>query len=57
MKDKYISLKEYKKYYTKIPIDELKKHNTKFINDKIIEYKDYFDQMFRDIDTNVKLDE
>ena len=57
MKDKYISLKEYKKYYTKIPIDELKKHNTKFINDKIIEYKDYFDQMFRDIDPNVKLDE
>lgn len=57
MKDKYISLKEYKKYYTKIPIDELKEHNTKFINDKIIEYKDYFDQMFRDIDPNVKLDE
>ena len=57
MKDKYISLKEYKKYYTKIPIVELKEHNTKFINDKIIEYKDYFDQMFRDIDPNVKLDE
>ena len=57
MKDKYISLKEYKKYYSKISIDELKKHNTKFINDKIIEYKDYFDQMFRDIDPNVKLDE
>ena len=57
MKDKYISLKEYKKYYTKIPIDELKEHNRKFIIDKIIEYKDYFDQMFRDIDPNVKLDE
>ena len=57
MKDKYISLKEYKKYYSKIPIVELKEHNTKFINDKIIEYKDYFDQMFRDIDPNVKLDE
>lgn len=30
MKDKYISLKEYKKYYSKIPIVELKEHNTKF---------------------------
>lgn len=34
----------------------LKKHNRKYVDDKLIKYKDYFDNMFVDIDKNVVLD-
>ncbi len=33
------------------------KHNEKFINDKLVEYKIYFDDMFKNIDYNIILDE
>lgn len=31
-------------------------HNDEFINNKLVEYKDYFDKMFDNIDKNIKLD-
>lgn len=33
------------------------KHNCDFLNNKLIEYKSYFDDMFKDIDSNILLDE
>ena len=33
------------------------KHNCDFLNNKLIEYKSYFDDMFKDIDSNTLLDE
>lgn len=39
-------------------IDEIiSRHNEKFIEKKLVEYKDYFDHIFDDIDSNIKLDE
>src|SRR5574344_485929 len=35
----------------------IESHNNKYIEDKLIEYKDYFDHMFDYIDTAIKLDE
>lgn len=32
-------------------------HNDKFINNKLVEYKNYFDNLFKGIDDNVKLDD
>ena len=34
----------------------LKKHNRKFVDDKLIKYKDYFDNMFTNIDKKIVLD-
>ena len=34
----------------------LKKHNRKYVDDKLVKYKDYFDNMFIDIDKNIILD-
>ena len=34
----------------------VKMHNTNFVNKKLIDYKDYFDNMFKDIDKNILLD-
>lgn len=35
----------------------ISKHNEKFINQKLVEYKDYFDTIFKDIDPEIVLDE
>ena len=34
----------------------LKKHNRSYVDDKLIKYKDYFDNMFSNIDKNIILD-
>lgn len=34
----------------------LKKHNRTYVDDKLIKYKEYFDNMFTDIDKNIILD-
>ena len=54
-------LKDNKKYINilKIVNDKnklLKKHNRSYVDDKLIKYKDYFDNMFVDIDRNIILD-
>lgn len=38
-------------------VEILKKHNSYFLNRKLIEYKDYFDNMFEKIDANILLDD
>lgn len=35
----------------------IKRHNENFVKKKLIEYKEYFDNMFKDIDPNIVLDE
>ena len=35
----------------------INEHNSKFISRKLVEYKDYFDNLFKDIDPNILLDE
>ncbi|MCM1370373.1 MAG: UvrD-helicase domain-containing protein [Clostridium sp.] len=35
----------------------IKKHNDDFINQKLILYKNYFDNIFKNIDSNIKLDD
>jgi len=49
---KYISYKEYKKYCednnVQVNISELEEMNEKFINEKLVEYKKYFDDIFGD---------
>ena len=57
--DKYISRKLVIKNdldYSKHEQDIIS-HNKKFIANKLIELKDYFDNMFKDIDPNIILDE
>ena len=57
--DKYISRKLVIKNdldYSKHEQDIIN-HNKKFIANKLIELKDYFDNMFNDIDPNIILDE
>lgn len=58
---KYISYKEYKKYCEdnniQIDIDKLEKQNECFINEKLEEYKEYFDNIFENNDVNIHLDE
>lgn len=54
-------LKDNKKYTNilKIVNDKnklLKKHNRSYVDDKLIKHKDYFDNMFVDIDRNIILD-
>ena len=48
----YISYKE-----KKITEEERKEHNKEFIKRKLIEEKEYFDNMFKEIDKNIMLDE
>ena len=59
--DKYISYNEYKDFCEKNNIvaneEELNEINQKFIEEKLIEYKEYFDHMFTDVGENIKLDE
>ena len=59
--DKYLSYKEYKNYCeeNKLEIDEeeLNKINEEFIERKLIEYKDYFNNMFTDVGEKINLDE
>lgn len=56
MQDKYISVKEKNKYYKNISDLQIKIHNEKFIQKKEKEYKNYFNNMFKDVDNNIKLD-
>lgn len=59
--DKYISEKEYKEFAIKknLPIDinKLKARNEKFVDDKLIEYKSYFDNIFATSNTKINLDD
>ena len=56
--DKYISVKDIEKYFfnNEEIYEDVKKHNEEFIKRKLIEYKDYFDNMYNGVD-NVVLDE
>lgn len=58
---KYVSYKQYKKYCEEnglqIDINELEKQNKKFIEEKIIEYKEYFDNIFENNSEKIHLDE
>lgn len=60
-KDKYISYNEYKEFCknNNIDINEkwLSERNNKFIHKKLIEYNQYFDNIFTDVGENIKLDE
>lgn len=47
----------YISYNEKIENTERKLQNEKFIQHKLIEEKEYFDNMFKNIDNNIKLDE
>lgn len=59
--DKYISETEYKEFaiQNNFIIDNLKRKekNEEFITRKLIEYKDYFDTLFGDDNSKIKLDE
>ena len=59
--DKYVSFKEYKNYCksNNIEFDEnsLNERNDKFVEKKLIEYKEYFDHIFTDVGENINLDE
>lgn len=59
--DKYISYNEYKEFCknNNIDINEkwLSERNNKFIHKKLIEYNQYFDNIFTDVGENIKLDE
>lgn len=58
---KYISYKEYKRYCEEnniqINISELEKINEKFIEEKLIAYKEYFDNIFGNNEEKIYLDE
>lgn len=60
-KGKYISYKEYQKYCEEnnLKFDEeyLSSLNDKFIDEKLIEYKTYFDEMFSKTEDKINLDE
>lgn len=59
--NRYIGYNEYKKFCEKnsININEnlLNEKNNKFLKENLIEYKDYFDNIFTDVGENIKLDE
>ena len=59
--NKYISYIEFKNFCEKNNIvindDLLNERNSKFINETLIEYKEYFDHMFADAGENIKLDD
>lgn len=60
-KEKYVSYNEYKEFCKKnnIDINEefLNETNQKFIETKLIEYKEYFNRMFTDVGEGINLDE
>lgn len=60
-KDRYIGYTEYKNFCEKnnlqINEDLLNKKNNDFVEEKLIEYKDYFDHIFIDVGENINLDE
>lgn len=59
--DKYISYNEYRDFCKKsdkeINEEALNIRNNKFIEEKLIEYKEYFDHIFTDVGENINLDE
>lgn len=55
MLNDYISKKDAKVF--KITEHERNELNKKYINNKLIELKDYFDNLYNDVDNNIKLDE
>lgn len=59
--DKYIGYNEYKHFCEKnnleINEDLLNEKNNKFLQEKLTEYKDYFDHIFTDVGENINLDE
>ena len=59
--DKYITYSEYKNFCEQngleVNEDELNEINDKFIERKLIEYKEYFDHIFIDVGENINLDE
>ena len=59
--DKYITCSEYKKFCEEnnIEINKelLEEKNKEFIEKKLIEYKEYFDNIFTDVGENINLDE
>ena len=62
LNNEYISKNLYENiknnFPTEIPNDfDIDKHNNEVLNKKYIEYYDYFDNMYKDIDENIKLDE
>mgnify|MGYP003291820955 CR=1 FL=1 len=55
--DKYISIKEMKQYINDENIySDVKLHNQNYIEKKLIELKDYFDNIYKGIDDNIILD-
>ena len=58
---KYISYNQYKEFCARnnLEINEelLNERNSKFINEKLIAYKNYFDHIFTDVGENINLDE
>lgn len=59
--DKYIGYNEYKNFCKKnnVEMNEylLNERNNKYVKDKLIEYKEYFDHIFTDVGENINLDE
>ena len=59
--NKYISYNEYKKYCEEnngfFNKELLEEKNNQFIEEKLKEYKDYFDHIFTDVGENINLDE
>lgn len=59
--NKYIGYNEYKNFCEKnnveIEEDLLNERNNKFLQEKLIEYKDYFDHIFTDVGENINLDD
>ncbi len=69
----YTFLKKYKYLYTYIHHNDtnfnflrnivinqkqlIKRHNSNYVNRKLVEYKEYFDNMFKNIDENILLDD
>ena len=58
---KYISYKEYKKYCEennlKVDTNELENVNRKFVENKLVEYKEYFDNIFGQDEEKILLDD
>ena len=55
MLDEYIGVKKALKLGI-YDSQELKKHNTQFILNKLAEYKEYFDHLYDEINPNISLD-
>lgn len=59
--NKYISYNEYENFCKSNNIEEdkdlLNRKNNKFIEEKLVEFKEYFDHIFTDVGENINLDE